>query len=108
MKHGPDDEVVVLCPPTATMQGDPAPGATRDHCSICATEIWVAESSRQLAENPQLICMVCGPGVLDTQGSKLMNFVTPEQRAEMRAAGLSDAEIDRTVVRLLSELTDEG
>lgn len=76
------EPTVAICNPTDGYTPRVA-GSTRDHCMVCAAEVWVSPSSRLVAE--QFLCTDCAPGVIATAGNPVVMPLTPEQIAELRA-----------------------
>lgn len=65
-------------------------GSTRAYCSVCAAEVWVAPSSREVADaarDPMFLCVDCAPGVMATEANPIVEPISAAQRAELRALG---------------------
>jgi hypothetical protein len=83
----------IVCTPTVLPAG--IPGATVRWCSVCGATVWASPSGVVGIEDKGFvpICTPCAPGVLQGDGQL---FIATSQRAELRAMGMTDADIDRT------------
>jgi len=85
------DEIVAICLPVREMPM-PEVQSRREPCNICAEPVWV---SRTTPAEATIICWDCGPGVVNSRDYTAK--VTPAQRAQLHRAGLTDADIVRTM-----------
>lgn len=97
---------LIICIPSrvADAHGGPGiPDAAVRWCVVCSERVYVAPSG--LAQDADPVCVACAPGAVRARGYRGKGVTSGEAREELRAAGLSDREIDGTA-RLMTELID--
>ena len=77
-----DDEAVVICMPTAGHAPN-VPGSSRAYCIVCAEEVWMSPSSRQVAAVVTTVCIDCAPGMMEATGGEF----APLTPAALREVG---------------------
>ena len=80
------EPVTIICNPTDGYAPS-VPRCTRDHCGVCAAEVWVAPSSRAIIARAgwgTFLCTDCAPGVLATEADAVIEPPQPEQLRELR------------------------
>ena len=79
-----DERHAVICRPTEGY-ASPVAGSTREHCEICATEVWLSPASRAAGGGePLVLCIECAPGVMATEQQVIVLQPTAEQLDELR------------------------
>lgn len=76
------DRAVVICTPTSRPPS--IKDCTREHCMVCATEVWVSPSTRLIVESPEFLCIDCAPGVAATQKDFTIQRPSQAQLDEIR------------------------
>ena len=77
------DKAVIICLPTDRHTPSIA-NSTREHCMVCAAEVWASPSSKHLAENVEFLCVDCTPGVMATEKDAHIERPSQAQLDEIR------------------------
>ena len=83
------------------------PDAEIRWCSVCAQEIWVAQSTFAIQRHhphSTLICFECAPGVIDSTGGEIT--IHGKTANELLALGFTKAQVSKMITETLRDLRD--
>ena len=85
------EDAVVICLRVAELPR-PSVNSQQMLCTECQETVWVSQTSPSWA---RVVCSVCAPKIVDPVES--YSVMTPLQREQMHARGLTDEDIDETM-----------
>jgi hypothetical protein len=92
---GPNDQVIVVSP---VLTGRPMLAAAVEvKCELCGTPSWLSVSNQQLAILSKCVCIDCTIVLVRERGLPEGVRVSPGSRQDLRAIGLTDAQIDSSL-----------
>ena len=85
---------VLVCAPVETVD-NPVDGSVTGTCHQCRTDVWIAPSGQsKLGPGVLVACVSCAVGMAATEPTPpVVEPVTADTRAELRARGVTDADI---------------
>jgi hypothetical protein len=96
------DGAMIVCTPTAWGDSD-VPGAEKVWCALCAEEVWISPSSREVMKNePRYMptCMPCAMGTMETDDDVRITMHPRTAEELKQQLGVRDPEVLRRAMEI--------